>query len=441
MSDYSEKELLMLSNFVYLNVSKQDGTISEILSEYRSSDGSFTEESVRAAGTGGGLDSKQVSELFTVMQEECDKSGSDFGELSAARRLEEEDVRGICYTNKMDENPVVVFRGTGGTKEAWTDNMYGGFETDTRIQKEASDFVKYECAAYENISVTGHSKGGNLSQYVTVMNGDKIASCVSFDGQGMNADFIGQNSENLSKYGGKIKSICAYNDFVNILLTTIAGTVLYVKNSESGVNAHSSFYLLKSNEYDQNGNFISGVSQSPVEKSMKKITDIITGLIGAGDDADNLILGGILGEAVATMVMAGSDEEVKDSLKKAASEAMLAVSLKFDSFFNETGDESMALPSQGVYFDRQGVNALAISLSDNMLLTDKMAKKTEKVMENLDISIASRFYADLALGRMVERMGELSVKMEEMEELLNVACEKYASKEAMIALRMQSQGT
>ena len=50
--------------------------------------------------------------------------------------------------------------------------------------------MKYECANYTDITVTGHSKGGNMSQYATVMCSGQVSKCISFDGQGFNKDFI-----------------------------------------------------------------------------------------------------------------------------------------------------------------------------------------------------------------------------------------------------------
>lgn len=437
---YSEKELLMLSNFVYLDASLQDGTVSEILSQYMTPEGTFTEESVRMAGCGGGLDLEQVSELFTQMKAECDANPNGFGNLSAARRLEESDVRGVCYTDRSNQEPVVVFRGTGGTTEAWQDNMYGGFQNDTRLQKVAADFVRYECGSFDNITVTGHSKGGNLSQYVTVMNSDKISACVSFDGQGMNDDFIKVNSSLISAASGKIKSISAHNDFVNILLTSIAGTVMYVENKGTGVDAHSSFYLLTSNEYDENGNFISEKEQSLLAKSMKNTTDNIVKVMGLGNNTDNIIIGGILGEAIATMVMADGMEDVKKGLEKAASEAMLTFSVKINSLFGRDDKISTILPSGGVYFDHDRVKTACAYSAEDREYNIKNMNRTGEVMRNLDINIASRLYAELAIGRIIDKMEKLSAKMVGLEDIMNMSCDKYRERESMITLQMKCSG-
>ena len=159
---YTQQELLLLSNFAYIPACLSDKPINEILDTYRDENGSFTAESVAGAAAGGGMAASDVAVVF----EQMDKRTADnpaFGQLSVARKLDEKDVRALCYTGPDDKDPVVVFRGTGGTKEAWTDNFEGAFVEETRIQKLAGDFIRCDCGIYNDITVTGHSKGGNLA--------------------------------------------------------------------------------------------------------------------------------------------------------------------------------------------------------------------------------------------------------------------------------------
>lgn len=437
MENYSEKELLMLSNYIYLNAANDDCTIGESLAKYCDNSGNFTPESVINAGTGGGLDNDQVSQLFKEMDKEC-KNNPEFADLSPARRLEEKDVRGICYTNSKDENPVIVFRGTGGTKEAWQDNMYGGFVTDTRIQKVANDFVKYECGNYSNCVVTGHSKGGNLSQYVTIMNGDMIKRCVSFDGQGMNNDFISMNADKIAHNAGKIKSISAYNDFVNILLTCIAGEAIYVNNKKNGVNAHSSFYLLDSNEFDENGNFANTMPQSKITTAIKSVTDEIVDVLGFSSETDNLILGGILGEAISTLMDIDSVDELKEGLSSTANQAMMAFSLKMKRLFDDPDADIKALPSGGVYFDLPRVNNVAQMYDSKACNTNRLISQTEVIKESLDYDIATRFYTDIALARIVEDMQNAKNKLFDLQRVICDAGNIYNKRETSIAFQIQS---
>ncbi|EWM55158.1 Mbeg1-like protein [Ruminococcus flavefaciens] len=119
----------------------------------------------------------------------------------------------------------VVYRGTGCGR--WYDNGDGLANTFSDYQLTAlryfNDIIDAEKpGAGVKIIVTGHSKGGNLAQYVTFMSGrrDRITKCISFDGQGFSPEFMNnlpysQSTFNMIKK--KMYSICGYNDYVNVL--------------------------------------------------------------------------------------------------------------------------------------------------------------------------------------------------------------------------------
>ncbi|HHT97502.1 MAG TPA: DUF2974 domain-containing protein [Clostridiales bacterium] len=72
---------------------------------------------------------------------------------------------------------IVAFKGTSGGLE-WLDNVEGFNLSDTRAQKEALDFI--EGLKFSNVTVTGHSKGGNKAMYVATLS-DKVTRCLSYD--------------------------------------------------------------------------------------------------------------------------------------------------------------------------------------------------------------------------------------------------------------------
>lgn len=438
MEKYSEEELLMLSNFVYLDASKKDGTIREILSEYETPYGTFTKESVSGMGIGGGLDAEQVSDLFTRMKSECEKEGSSFGELSASRRLEQEDIRGVCYTDSSDENAVVVFRGTGGTKEAWSDNLYGAFSDDTRLQMTADDFVRYECGGYDNLTLTGHSKGGNLSQYVTLKNGDKVSKCVSFDGQGFGSAFLKNNEAEINENAHKIKSICAYNDYVNVLLFCVAGTVMFVPNEADGVDAHSSYYLLSSNDFDENGNFLKEKNQSVISKAIGKLAEGIESVMEMVDDADNFIFCTILGEAVANLVMAQNDGDVAKGIDLAAKEGAAALSVKMSSLFDRSEFSTASLPSDGFCFDPIGVRRIVDLVGQRRQDTISIIAEIEELEKKNDYGLTERIYTNMAMEKIIDKLKRIDARLLDIEEIMGCALRRYASNESFIAHQMIS---
>lgn len=269
----SEQELLLLSNYVYMNASADQMTIGESLDRFRNAEGGFDANSVAAAGIGGGMNADQAADLFTRM----DAMPESFQNLYPSRIQNDPDFRGICYTDgKADGGKgTVVFRGTGGTYDAWHDNVVGEYLPSTKIQKQAVDFVNVDCMGFDDLTVTGHSKGGNLAMYTTIMCAS-VAGCVSFDGQGFSLACLRENFAAVAQSAGKIKSISAYNDFVNILLHCIAGEVVYAQNPADGIDAHSSYYLLIGNEFDENGNLTSVREQSFATKILREALDEIT---------------------------------------------------------------------------------------------------------------------------------------------------------------------
>ncbi|MBO4998772.1 MAG: DUF2974 domain-containing protein [Lachnospira sp.] len=99
--------------------------------------------------------------------------------------------RAACFSN--DEETVILFRGTHGAY-TWNDNGEGGYQADTASQKEALDYVNLlgaNLTTSGKITVTGHSKGSNLAQYVTICAANLVVDrCVSFDGQGFSNESI-----------------------------------------------------------------------------------------------------------------------------------------------------------------------------------------------------------------------------------------------------------
>lgn len=126
----------------------------------------------------------------------------------------------------------LAFRGTASGE--WYDNGQGlggievGVDKESLQQKEAARY--FEDAFKElkinrkvNLTVTGHSKGGNKIQYIMMMSlyADAINTGYSFGGQGFSPEAIAHFKEKLgTKYNEriyKLYSIAADNDYVNVL--------------------------------------------------------------------------------------------------------------------------------------------------------------------------------------------------------------------------------
>lgn len=133
--------------------------------------------------------------------------------------------------NPTDVN--VIFQGTGSDYE-WRDNGQGGYLTSTHQQEAAAAYINDLPPEYgNNITVSGHSKGGNKAQYVTIVT-DRVDRCVAYDGQGFSSEFI-ENEEYRQKIEERKMAITNYSaeyDPVNALLHPIAGRQIYLQTEE-----------------------------------------------------------------------------------------------------------------------------------------------------------------------------------------------------------------
>ena len=133
-----------------------------------------------------------------------------------------------CFTDHSDASGIIAFRGTTGI--GWVDNIKGGFVTDTPQQLKALEFFDHvdNVFNFDHYTLTGHSKGGNNAQYITIVAGDKIDRCVTFNSQGFSAEFIRKYAVEIGKNQNRIIAYESAWDVVNILLNSIAGKRIVV---------------------------------------------------------------------------------------------------------------------------------------------------------------------------------------------------------------------
>lgn len=177
----------------------------------------------------------------------------------------------VCFIDDIN-NITVVFRGTVNTDE-WEDNGNGAYEYDTKEQIDALNYIN--SLKYDNIVVSGHSKGGNKAKYVTILS-SKVKECVSIDGQGFSNEFVSKYSELIEKNKFKITSINAKYDYVNCLFNSISGTTYYIK-TEIQLNPfdyHKASILL-----DLNGNLREQTNEAAFVKIINDFSEsLITDL-------------------------------------------------------------------------------------------------------------------------------------------------------------------
>ena len=261
--ELTQEQLLLLDNLMYIKditYSTKYKSVGDFIRKYKAGKIELTDTNLSG---GFEKDEKTIKRMHDILMAiDADQQLKD---LKIETSIDGT-VRATCFTqyDESKENVVghiVAFRGTGGIYEAWKDNFEGMYEIETEAQKQAAQFIKD--LGYTDITVTGHSKGGNLAMYTTVTRGGQIQRCVSFDGQGFGDGFQDQYHYEISVAKDKMVSVSAHNDFVNILLDPIAGTNIYAANNGKGADAHSSFALWDTNKdaLASNGGSFIGIEQ------------------------------------------------------------------------------------------------------------------------------------------------------------------------------------
>ncbi len=207
----------ILNTYVYMdeqNSNYQNKTLSKILDEMP--DNIKKTDNYKAVMTAINKN-PQLGDMKLVSQSMCD--GKDkTGDLVIACAFQ--DTNGDIY---------VAYRGTGDGK--WVDNGVGIANESSIMQRAANDYFdqvveNLDLTTYDSgkIVVTGHSKGGNEAQYVTLNSkyGYLIDRCYSLDGQGFSQEAIDHFIETYGEeyYKAQLEkmySINGENDYVHDL--------------------------------------------------------------------------------------------------------------------------------------------------------------------------------------------------------------------------------
>lgn len=240
----SDNDLMILEQLTYLNsdvieralsysecsqfdIKKYKGkTIKEILSVFTQEGLQNLENETSAIGMGGATGIEWASIIRYIQS-------SDMRNLVLSDIMQKNSsTLALCFTEgKEDNNAIVAFKGTSG-KQEWIDNVEGLNMEDTECQKEALEYI--ECLPYDDITVVGHSKGGNKAMYVAVTS-DKVTHCVSMDGQGFSQEFIDKYWAEINAKGGIITNYSVSTDYVHILLFPVPNSEqVYCKGYDGG---------------------------------------------------------------------------------------------------------------------------------------------------------------------------------------------------------------
>ena len=227
----------------------------------------------------------------------------------------EDGSRAFCFAS--GDQAYVVYRGTGSDPTSggseWADNFDGLWQSDTHAQRAALNYAEYAHALTGlDVTVTGHSKGGNKAMYAAVRS-PHVARCVSFDGQGFGTAFLARHGALVAKRAGVIGAYNLDGDFVSPLLRPIAGKMVWLNGSRANgdlLKNHSPIAL-----FGESAALASGADRGALSVQVGRFSDFLLHAVPEGQlrpladllgDAASIALGGVEGDLLS--VVAGNPE-------------------------------------------------------------------------------------------------------------------------------------
>ncbi len=279
-----------ISGFTSINAGQKNMTISEILN-------CFDEKALATLESKGDTSIGYVSakEWAGIIRHLKSSEMKDLV-LTGTMKDSEGTTLALCFSEDNNSNEAIVaFRGT--TKGEWGDNIEGLNVADTPRQLEAREYI--ESLPYDNITVTGHSKGANKAMYVAITS-DKVTRCVAYDGQGYSQEFIDKYALEIVNKSDTITAYSVSTDYVHALLFPVPGSEqIYCQGfGISGPGEHhspNSFFMT-----DESGNILVDDKGDPIivvtseDKSITMLHEFTTFVLNNASDSDKEKITGCL---------------------------------------------------------------------------------------------------------------------------------------------------
>ena len=250
---------------------------------------------------GGGWSDEAANQLAVL--ENAISNNPSLGEATIGNQTNTANGLNACTFTKADGGVSVVFRGTGSgewidngeglsgipeenTYNAYVDGELSGTTTvanDYATDQQVEALNWFNQIASENgwdestnITISGHSKGGNKAQFVTI-NSDLVDNCYSFDGQGFSPEALKALED---KYGIKfderrqrILCFATDNDYVNVLGDRLAPEdhIFFFESPIGDKNAIGYHYMEAM--LDENGNFNAQCEQGELSEYVENVSD------------------------------------------------------------------------------------------------------------------------------------------------------------------------
>ncbi|MDD4049228.1 MAG: DUF2974 domain-containing protein [Clostridia bacterium] len=420
MDSLNETQLLLLSNLIYLErvADHNNKTVNKAIDDLMDDNykGLMESQNPKKIGTEEWPCKMTKSQWIEIL--EAIKSDQQIMSLKIRDGVTEEKIivdannkehniggmRVACFVDGKSNNATVVFRGTYGPYE-WRDNGEGGYLSDTVQQQVALDYIE-GLEDYNNITVTGHSKGGNKAQYVAITS-DKVDRCVSFDGQGFSQEFHTKYKEKIAANSHKITSISAANDFVNSLLIPVAVNQIYIGTPSEGkdfFHYHCPNIMLKMNK-KKDGIIKADMRQTADQSEISKLANKLSVYVNTKveDPVRKELIDGLITKYFEGEYAEKSSEEQEETLEI------------FKSIIIEFAEEELTLNEVCDILSQSEIQELAFGL---------LEEKYGPIAELLAITLLTYIYPPLFADDLLKTGGRdikkiITVSLQKLEVIAN----------------------
>lgn len=293
----TESQLLILNNLIYRNEFTEDcdKTVEQILLK-ASANNTKTQQMMTP---------EEWEQVFEMARNDPEILKL---KVTSVNYEPETGAKMACFVDP-DGNATAVFAGTGANE--WRDDCVAATMADSPQQQKA--LAWFESLPYDNITVSGHSKGGNKAMYVAVVS-DKSGECYTFDGEGFSNEFCEKYADRIAQKQDHIHLRANSRDFVNVLLNYIAGDIKYVHN-EDGINVageyHSPNALFEYKDGKPTGNI--GALTDYQDPTMEMLHEFSVYLMNNATEAERILAFSVLGELM-TQFLGGKNGIVREDI-------------------------------------------------------------------------------------------------------------------------------
>lgn len=199
--------------------------------------------------------------------------GSKYGDWKIKKCYDQNDDNGFygCLIETGDNEAIIGFRGSENITNSknllhdWIEadaGLLNSVQTEQqRCAEEMMRDIEKNYSQYDNISITGHSLGGNLAMHAAITASDsmykKLNRVLSIDGPGFSDEYLKYHKEEIEKHSRKIDHYqCSV---VGALLNSVPGT--NYKSIESRIPEGEGYFSKHSlpNIVTEDGSFVAGM--------------------------------------------------------------------------------------------------------------------------------------------------------------------------------------